>query len=223
MKFVTLERSIMLSELLSQHDYLTFCDEKPTLDLINSLIASRKLTLYYKRDYTTIKEKKWRCVKKHPEEISNLTYTLDGDKIIFDIDEIRECEKYIDASKNGISIRQEIDIQTELATVKKRIEELENELAEAKLTRKNKRDTSQATITRLRNDLQSWKDAIEIIVFVAMECQKDGPRKRSRTDIKNLCKRGNSTLSGVQLDALRQALPADYVDRENRADYSDMS
>ena len=223
MKLVTLERSIALGELLSQNDYLTFCGEKPTLDLINSLIVSGKLTLYYKYDYATIKEKKWRCIKKANEEIGNITYTLDGDKIIFDIDEIRECEKHLDASKNVTSFRQDIDIQTELATAKKQIEELEKKLTEVQSTRKSKRDTSQATITRLRNDLKSWKDAIKTIVFVAMECQKEGPRKRNRTAIKNLCKRCNGTLSTVQLDALRQALPADYVDRKNRADSSDMS
>ena len=222
MEIVTLENSITLGELLSRSELFLFEGEEVSIDVLNKYISTGQLTVYDKKDYATVSIKKYRVTKKHCQELSELFDVVYGDKILFDLDEIKILQKHTATSINDTSIGHKTEQQysAELDKAKNEISDLQSkivELTDELASYKRKQQTAPAMIARGRNGLQSWKDAVKIMVFVAMTCQEEGPRERSRADLKNLCKRCNGKLTGSQLNALRQALPPGHVDCVDRA------
>ena len=84
----------------------------------------------------------------------------------------------------------------------------------------NKFSVFRAATTKLSGDLEAWKDASGDMARLAFECGKEGPKKRTRNDLNNLCKRLNIELTPGQLEEVRKTLPDEYVDRQNRAGIS---
>lgn len=94
---------------------------------------------------------------------------------------------------------------------------------EKAIQRLREKRTQDATIASLKKDLESWKQAVPHFVTLAIACEKEGPKKRNKTEIKHLKKYlpSDHSLTSTQLKAFRVALPDEHVDKDNRADKSE--
>ena len=104
-------------------------------------------------------------------------------------------------------------------------EALSKELEDKEVFIEKERNSSKfnvfkAALAKTSGNLEAWKDASGDMARLAFECGKEGPKKRTRNDLNNLCKRLNIELTPGQLEEVRKALPAEYVDKQNRAEIS---
>lgn len=99
--------------------------------------------------------------------------------------------------------------------------ELEDEISFIEKERNSSKfNVFKAALAKTSGNLEAWKDASGDMARLAFECGKQGPKKRTRNDLNNLCKRLNIELTPGQLEEVRKALPDEYVDRQNRAGIS---
>ncbi|MDL2317321.1 hypothetical protein LJC59_09710 [Desulfovibrio sp. OttesenSCG-928-A18] len=80
-----------------------------------------------------------------------------------------------------------------------------------------KRDTSAATIGKLRKDLESWKGALPMAVYATLAVLEDGEKLRSRKELRAICEACKASFSGVQFEAWRAVLPEGYFDKDDRS------
>lgn len=118
-------------------------------------------------------------------------------------------------------LAQEIAKLTKELEVKSRQLQLLQQKHEKTAQKLKDKRTQGATIASLKKDLESWKQAVPHFVALAIACEKDGPRKRVRSNITELCENhlpSEHSLTPTQVEAFRAALPDEHVDRENKAD-----
>ena len=78
------------------------------------------------------------------------------------------------------------------------------------------KNTSSASISKLKGNLQSWKDTVPLFVSATIACIKAGEKKRSRTELKKLCAKNGIVFSvQEQFEAWRVSLPDEYVKTSN--------
>ena len=107
--------------------------------------------------------------------------------------------------------------------------ELKEQLTAPK-DKKAKRDNSAANLAKGRRDLQSWQDALPLVVSATVKILAEEATKRSRQDLFAFvcvacgkeCKKVKppcASLSNTQFESWRGALPPEHVDQEDRSAY----
>lgn len=71
--------------------------------------------------------------------------------------------------------------------------------------------TEKATEARQSKVLENWQAAFKIMVAVTLQCHADGPKKRTKSELKNMCRTHGGSLTDTQLDFLRTILGKEHV------------
>jgi hypothetical protein len=117
-------------------------------------------------------------------------------------------------------------LEAHLAEAQQRITSLEAELAAAKQQiteakgEQGRRDTSAATIGKLRQDIKSWKAALPMAVSAAFAVLSGGKGARKREELRAICEQCKASFSDVQFEAWRKSLPEGYYDKDDRSTLS---
>jgi hypothetical protein len=137
---------------------------------------------------------------------------------LVDIDKIwekKQQSRYVKQARFTATAQQLIiEKDARIATLEA---ELASATAEPTSTVHTDKRTQTATEARKAKVLDEWKAAFKIMLAVAMQCQADGPRKRTKTEFDSMCSRHGGKLKDTQLAFLRECLPDDHVNREGGA------
>lgn len=120
-------------------------------------------------------------------------------------------------SMNEDALKKEIAaLKNEIAEKDTRITALMAELATT-TGGNGKRDTSAATIGKLRKDLKSWQGALPMAVSATSAVLTGGKQLRTRKELRAICDACKASFSGVQFKAWRAVLPDGYFDKDDRS------
>lgn len=101
-----------------------------------------------------------------------------------------------------------------------RISELEKQVAVLEASNTDLSTTTRtqaATETRQEKKLGEWQAAFRIMIPVILQCNTDGPKKRTKTELQSMCSKHGGELTTTQLEFLRNCLPDEHVNREGGA------
>lgn len=150
--------------------------------------------------------------------------------IAFKEDDVCRYEEWHPEVKNPLAataVKHDPALAEELSRLSKELQEKNQQLD--KLRKKyqqakeelNAKKTLNASISKHKKDLASWKEAVPYFVALAIACEREGPKKRFKIHMEHLYRKhlpSRHPLTPTQLEAFRVALPDEHVDKENRAE-----
>ncbi|MGE4558086.1 MAG: hypothetical protein AB7D07_14855 [Desulfovibrionaceae bacterium] len=106
------------------------------------------------------------------------------------------------------------ELEAQLESAKQRITELEAQLGDANqgVDEECADRTQKASEAKQQSVAEKWKGYSACMVKVALECEREGPQKRTRPQLETIANRYGG-LNKTALDLLRDALPDEHVNR----------
>lgn len=148
--------------------------------------------------YSPDKKKHYRITKADPDFLQ---------RIFFYLKDVEECEKRYPHLC--------LPLGPSLITDNPSYPLLEAELATCRNTPKTK--TSAATEARQGKILEQWRAVFPAMCEVYHQCLTEGPKGRTRAELKKLFSQRGANLSDAQLDFFRTLLPDEYVNKTGGA------